>query len=69
MFPLAFLGLLIPQLIGRIPLAVAIFSGLLAWGLSKVLPGGVVVLATGVLGALAGAWLSTRWNSTRQEGA
>ncbi|WP_420594763.1 AzlC family ABC transporter permease [Deinococcus sp.] len=61
-FPLAFLGLLIPQLIGRIPLAVAVFSGLLAWGLSRVLPGGVVVLATGVLGALAGAWLSTNWS-------
>ncbi|GAA3997532.1 AzlC family ABC transporter permease [Deinococcus rubellus] len=61
-FPLAFLGLLIPQLSGRLPLAVAAFSGLLAWGLSRVLPGGVVVLATGVLGALAGAWLSTRWS-------
>ena len=63
-FPLAFLGLLIPQLIGRIPLAVAALSGLLAWGLSRVLPGGLVVLVTGVLGALAGAWLSTRWNKS-----
>lgn len=60
-FPLAFLGLLIPQLSGRLPIMVAALSGLLAWGLSRVLPGGVVVLATGVLGALAGAWLSTRW--------
>ncbi|WP_237724718.1 AzlC family ABC transporter permease [Deinococcus alpinitundrae] len=59
-FPLAFLGLLIPQLVGRVPLIVAALSGLLAWGLSRVLPGGVVVLATGILGALAGAWLSTR---------
>jgi len=61
-FPLAFLGLLIPQLVGRVPMIVAALSGLLAWGLSRVLPGGVVVLATGVLGALAGAWLSTRRN-------
>ena len=61
-FPLAFLGLLIPQLSGRIPLAVAALSGALAWGLSGVLPGGLVVLATGVLGALAGAWLGTRWS-------
>ena len=60
-FPLAFLGLLMPQLRGRLPVSVALLSGVLAWLLSRALPGGVVVLATGVLGALAGAWLSTRW--------
>ena len=60
-FPLAFLGLLIPQLSGRLQISVALFSGALAWLLSRLVPGGVVVLLTGLLGALAGAWLSTRW--------
>ncbi|AWN22422.1 branched-chain amino acid permease [Deinococcus irradiatisoli] len=65
-FPLAYLGLLIPQLRamgsdGRVAAAVVLISALLAWMLPKLLPGGLVVLLTGVLGALAGAWLSTRW--------
>lgn len=68
-FPLAFLGLLIPQLNGRIPLVVALFSGALAWLLSRLVPGGLVVLLTGVLGAFAGAWLSTRWSSIRRSKA
>ncbi len=62
-FPVAFLGLLMPQLSGRLPLSVALLSGVLAWLCSRWLPGGLVVLITGVLGALAGAWLSTRWNA------
>ena len=63
-FPLAFLGLLMPHLSSRVPLAVAVFSGLLAWGLSRIMPGGLVVLLTGVTGALFGAWLSTRGDRT-----
>ncbi len=59
-FPLAFLGLLMPMLGDRLSTAVAVLSGLLAWGLSQVLPGGLVVLLTGVGGALLGAYWYTR---------
>lgn len=59
-FPLAFLGLLVPLLVGRRELLVAAFAGLLAWGLSRVVPGGLTVLVAGVGGALLGAFLSTR---------
>ncbi len=57
-FPLAFLGLLIPLLRGRTELLVALLSGAAAWGLARVLPGGLVTLSVGVGGALLGAWLS-----------
>ncbi|WP_425147803.1 AzlC family ABC transporter permease [Deinococcus sp.] len=59
-FPLAFLGLLVPLLRGRLELTVALVSGLLAWGVSRLLPGGLTVLIAGVGGALLGAALSTR---------
>ncbi|ABF46249.1 Branched-chain amino acid permease, AzlC-like protein [Deinococcus geothermalis DSM 11300] len=59
-FPLAFLGLLVPLLVDRQALLVAFASGVGAWGLSRVLPGGLVVLLAGVGGALLGAWLVTR---------
>lgn len=59
-FPLAFLGLLVPLLLGRVAVLVAVVSGLGAWGLGRVLPGGLVVLLVGVGGALLGALISTR---------
>jgi 4-azaleucine resistance transporter AzlC len=59
-FPLAFLGLLVPLLVGRRELSVAAASGLLAWGVSRSLPGGLSVLIAGVGGALLGAVLTTR---------
>jgi 4-azaleucine resistance transporter AzlC len=59
-FPLAFLGLLVPMLRGRVTVLVALLSGLGAWGLSQFLPGGVVILLAGVGGALLGAWLTGR---------
>ncbi len=59
-FPLAFLGLLVPLLVDRITLAVALTSGLVAWGLSHFLPSGLVILGSGVGGALLGAVLHTR---------
>ena len=59
-FPLAFLGLLVPLLVGRVAVLVALVSGLGAWGLGRVLPGGLVVLLIGVGGALLGALFSTR---------
>lgn len=59
-FPLAFLGLLIPLLRGRTELLVAVLSGAAAWGLARVLPSGLVTLGVGVGGALLGAWLTTR---------
>lgn len=59
-FPLAFLGLLVPLLADRLNLLVAAVAGLGAWLFSHVLPGGLVVLLAGVGGALLGAWLLTR---------
>lgn len=59
-FPLAFLGLLVPLLKGRTEVLVAVLAGGLAWGLSRGLPGGLVVLIVGVAGSLLGAWLTTR---------
>ena len=58
-FPLAFLGLLVPLLVGRREVLVAVFSGLLAWGMSRIVPGGLTVMIAGVGGALLGAFLST----------
>lgn len=68
-FPLAFLGLLVPLLVDRRAVLVALVSGLGAWGLSRVLPGGLVILLAGVGGALLGAWLVTRGPARREEGA
>lgn len=59
-FPLAFLGLLVPMLTDRLTLLVALVAGLGGWGLSRFLPGGLVVLFAGVGGALLGAALLTR---------
>lgn len=69
-FPLAFLGLLVPMLRGRVTVLVALMSGLAAWGLSRFLPGGVVILLSGIGGALLGAWLTGRASAAeRQAGA
>lgn len=56
-FPLAFLGLLVPLLVDRIAIVVALASGLGAWLLSRFMPGGLVILLAGVGGALLGAYL------------
>ena len=57
-FPLAFLALLVPMLRTRIELGVAVFSGLLAFGLHRALPGGLPVLLTGIAGSALGAYLT-----------
>ncbi|MGI8747133.1 MAG: AzlC family ABC transporter permease [Deinococcus sp.] len=57
-FPLAFLGLLVPLLVGRVEVLVALAAGGLAWAVSRVFPG-LTVLVAGVGGALLGAYLST----------
>ena len=57
-FPLAFLALLVPLLRTREELAVAVGSGLVAYLLADVLPGGLPILVTGLAGSLAGAWLT-----------
>ena len=59
-FPLAFLGLLVPLLSGRLELLVACVSGVLAWAVAGVLPGGLTVLVAGMGAALLGAYLSSR---------
>ncbi len=57
-FPLAFLALLVPLLRTRVELAVAVASGVVAYVLTQVLPGGLPVIVTGVTGSLLGAWLT-----------
>lgn len=66
-FPLAFLGLLVPLLVDRLHLVVALASGLGGWALSKVLPGGLMILVAGVGGALLGAALHTRLHGPQHE--
>lgn len=67
-FPLAFLGLLTPLLKEGRTVLVALASGLGAWGLSRALPGGLVVLLAGVGGALLGAALTTYRGTARRKG-
>ena len=57
-FPLSFLALLIPMLQSRAALVVAVVSGALAFGLSRILPGGLPILLTGIAGSLLGAYLT-----------
>jgi 4-azaleucine resistance transporter AzlC len=57
-FPVAFLALLVPLLRNRADIFVAAFAGVVAWLLSRWLPGGLPVLGAGVVGALAGAVLT-----------
>lgn len=57
-FPLAFLALLVPLLRRPLDVVVALFSGGAGLLAVRVMPGGLAVLAVGVLGALLGAWLS-----------
>jgi 4-azaleucine resistance transporter AzlC len=57
-FPVAFLALLMPLLRRRVDVVVAVFAGVVAWGLSKGAPGGLPVLGAGVSGALLGALLT-----------
>jgi 4-azaleucine resistance transporter AzlC len=57
-FPLAFLALLVPLVRRRADLVVAVAAGIVAWGLSKWLPGGLPVLGAGAGGALLGAALT-----------
>ena len=52
-FPLAFLALLVPLLHTRVELVVALASGALAFGLARILPGGLPILLTGVGGSSA----------------
>jgi 4-azaleucine resistance transporter AzlC len=54
-FPLAFLVLLVPMLRGRVEAGVAVLSGGIAFGVSRVLPGGIALLIAGVVGSLVGA--------------
>jgi 4-azaleucine resistance transporter AzlC len=57
-FPLSFLALLIPMLRSKAALIVAAVSGTLAFGLSRILPGGLPILLTGIAGSLLGAYLT-----------
>jgi 4-azaleucine resistance transporter AzlC len=57
-FPVAFLALLVPLLRRRADVLVAVAAGLVAWLVSKRLPGGLPVIVAGVAGAFLGALLT-----------
>lgn len=57
-FPLAFLALLVPLVRTRVELVVALAAGALAFGLARILSGGLPILITGVAGSLLGAALT-----------
>lgn len=57
-FPLAFLALLVPMVLGRTALVVAIVSGALAWSFAPLLGFGIAVLVAGLAGAGLGAALT-----------
>ncbi|HVW88515.1 MAG TPA: AzlC family ABC transporter permease, partial [Gaiellaceae bacterium] len=57
-FPVAFLALLVPLLRRRADVLVAVAAGLVAWLVSKSLPGGLPVIVAGVAGAFLGALLT-----------
>jgi 4-azaleucine resistance transporter AzlC len=57
-FPVAFLALLVPLVRTRVELTVALASGALAFGLGRVVPGGLPILLTGIGGSLLGAFLT-----------
>lgn len=67
-FPLAFMGLLIPMLVDKTKIIVAIASGLCAWALTGLVSGSIVILIIGILGALLGAMLTTRQTQQRFQG-
>ena len=58
-FPLAFLGLLVPLVRTRVELLVAVASGAIAYVAARGLPGGLPILLTGVVGSLLGAALTS----------
>jgi predicted branched-subunit amino acid permease len=57
-FPLLFLALLLPLLRSKAAIMVAVVSGALAFVVARVLPGGLSILLTGVVGSLLGAYLT-----------
>ena len=57
-FPLAFLGLLVPLVRTRTEVVVAAVAGTAAWVTARELPGGIPILVAGVGGSLLGAWLT-----------
>lgn len=65
-FPLAFLALLLPMLRSRPAWFVAGVSSLLALLLSQLVSSGLMIMITGVVGSLLGAWLSGRSNGNKR---
>jgi 4-azaleucine resistance transporter AzlC len=64
-FPLTFLGLLVPLLTSRVTLAVAAASAITAVVTAPWLPGKGNVLLASLLGSVLGAALEGRWATTR----
>jgi len=60
-FPLAFLGLLVPLINDRGTLAVALVAGVLAWGGAAWLPGKWYILVAGLGAGTVGTVLEERW--------
>ena len=60
-FPLAFLGLLVPLIADRVTLAVALFAGVLALGGAALLPGKWYILVAALGASTVGIVLEGRW--------
>jgi len=57
-FPVAFVALLVPLVRTPVELVVAGSVGVLAYGLQRILPGGLPILIAGIAGSLLGAFLT-----------
>ncbi len=64
-FPLAFLGLLMPLLTGWVPALVAVLAGATAVGTASFLPGKANIFLAILVGSLTGACLERRCRTTR----
>jgi 4-azaleucine resistance transporter AzlC len=60
-FPLAFLGLLVPLIGNQVTLAVALVAGILAWGGAALLPGKWYILIAGLGASTTGVALESLW--------
>jgi 4-azaleucine resistance transporter AzlC len=65
-FPLTFIGLLVPLLHDRVSLTVALLAAALAIGGALLLPGSWYLLLAGIVASGVGAWLTGRRKNERQ---
>jgi branched chain amino acid efflux pump len=65
-FPLTFIGLLVPLLRDRVSAGVALLAGILTLGGALLLPGHWYILIAGVVASGVGAWIGRKRQRTRE---